>query len=83
MGARRSLLLFVSNRANLGSIAVLLRFRRKPPTPGEEGKDGAVLVPLVPLLCPDPELVGVRGNGRLAVVVLGEGEGDASENMEL
>lgn len=81
MGARRSLLLFVSNRANLGSIAVLLRFRRKPPTPGEEGKDGAVLV--VPLLCPDPELVGVRGNGRLAVVVLGEGEGDASENMEL
>lgn len=80
MGARRSLLLFVSNRANLGSIAVLLRFRRKPPTPGEEEEDGAVLV--VPLF-PDPELVGVRGNGKLAVVVLGEGEGDASENMEL
>lgn len=76
MGAKRSRLLFVSNRANFGSIAVLLRFRRKPP-PGD-GEDEEAVPPLVA----EPE-VGVRGNGKLAVVVLGEGEGEASENMEL
>lgn len=79
MGAKRSRLVFVSNRANLGSIAVLLRFRKNPPP-------GLVLVVVldeeaVPPFA-EPE-VGVRGNGRLAVVVLGEGEGDASAYMEL